>query len=120
MDQSEEASKDEVKVEEIKLELEDDKDAAGDGPKGGDTASSQGDDVQFIKEEETKRGTKRARSPEKEEKKRRPPTPVRIEENEPEFDQSKVVLDWYNSDLSLVIDTETRCSATPLSTEGFG
>ena len=50
----------------------------------------------------------------------RPPSPVRIEEHEPEFDESRVVLDWYNSDLSLVIDTETRCSATPLSTEGFG
>ena len=50
----------------------------------------------------------------------RPPSPVKIEENEPEFDESKVVLDWYNSDLSLVIDPETRCSATPLSTEGFG
>ena len=37
-----------------------------------DTSSSQGDDVQFIKEEDTQqqRGTKRARSPDKEEKKR--------------------------------------------------
>ncbi|XP_043238720.1 heterogeneous nuclear ribonucleoprotein U-like protein 1 isoform X1 [Amphibalanus amphitrite] len=117
MDQSEDTSKDEVKVEEI--QLEDDKEAAGDGPK--DTSSSQGDDVQFIKEEgQQQRGTKRARSPDRDEKRRRPATPVKIEENEPEFDESKVVLDWYNSDLSLVIDSETRCSATPLSTEGFG
>ena len=36
-----------------------------------DTSSSQGDDVQFIKEEDNQqRGTKRARSPDKEEKKR--------------------------------------------------
>ena len=39
---------------------------------GNDTTSSHGDDVQFIKEEEKaqQRGTKRARSPEKEEKRR--------------------------------------------------
>lgn len=112
-------SKDEVKVEEIKLE-DDDVEAGGDSKKKEDDSSSQGDDVQFIKEEkEEKRGVKRPRSPERREERRRSPPP-RIEENEPEFDESKVVLDWYNSDLSLVIDAETRCAATPLSTEGFG
>ncbi|XP_037091309.1 heterogeneous nuclear ribonucleoprotein U-like protein 1, partial [Pollicipes pollicipes] len=111
-----ETIKAEAKVEEI--HLDDDKEAGGDGQKNATDGSSQGDEVQIIKEEE-KRGIKRGRSPDKREEKR-PATPVRVEENEPEFDQSKVVLDWYNSDLSLVIDAETRCSATPLSTEGFG
>ena len=66
---SESCSRDEVEVDEI--QLEDDKEAAGDGLK--ETASSQGDDVQFIKEEESQqqqRGTKRARSPDKDEKRR--------------------------------------------------
>ena len=46
---------------------------------------------------------------------RRWPTP----EDEPEWDQATVVLDWYNSDLNLVICKTGFLSASPLTDGGF-
>ncbi|KAK2711858.1 heterogeneous nuclear ribonucleoprotein U-like protein 1 isoform X2 [Artemia franciscana] len=39
---------------------------------------------------------------------------------EPEIDNDAVTLDWYNSDLHLVIDKESLSKASPISTSGFG
>ena len=79
-----------------------------------------------------KRGRKRAASPIKEEdqntQEQQPPSPKRakpdsdvciIAQEEEPFDQTLVVLDWYNSDMSLKIEKEKRLSATPLSGHGF-
>jgi len=41
-------------------------------------------------------------------------------ENEPEYDDSLCILDWYNSDLNLNIQTEDFCSAEAVSKKGFG
>lgn len=40
-------------------------------------------------------------------------------EDEPDTDQSKVLLDWYNSDLQLEIDKSSMSAATPLTEGGF-
>jgi len=44
---------------------------------------------------------------------------VRVE-NEPQTDKSAVVLDWYNSDMSVKIEREKYLSATPMTEHGFG
>ncbi|KAG0716808.1 Heterogeneous nuclear ribonucleoprotein U-like protein 1 [Chionoecetes opilio] len=92
------------------------------------------EDVEVKQEEEeteesgstARRGAKRAlsrsRSPETapEAKKQRPEVEeVRIED-EPDFDKTVVALDWYNSDLSLVISKDDFLSAQPLTMQGFG
>ena len=40
-------------------------------------------------------------------------------EDEPDWDQTTVVLDWYNSDLNLVISKTDFVSAAPLTDGGF-
>lgn len=66
---------------------------------------------------EKRRAHSRSRSPDS--KKQRPDVEeVRIED-EPEWDKSTVLLDWYNSDLSLVINKEDFLSAQPLTVQGF-
>ena len=40
-------------------------------------------------------------------------------EDEPEFDGSLVLLDWYNSDLNLTISKTDFVSAAPLTESGF-
>ena len=40
-------------------------------------------------------------------------------EDEPEWDQNLVILDWYNSDLNLTIEKGNFLSATPLTDGGF-
>ena len=40
-------------------------------------------------------------------------------EDEPIWDQTSVVLDWYNSDLNLVIDKSNFLCASPLTDGGF-
>lgn len=42
------------------------------------------------------------------------PLPIQPAEDEPEWDQNAVVLDWYNSDLNLVISKPDFLSAAPL------
>lgn len=69
-------------------------------------------------EEEKVSGTKRSHSPDKRDVKRA--NVVKDITDEPEFDNTKVLLDWYNSDLSLIIDPKTMLSAKPLSKDGFG
>ncbi|KAF2356981.1 SAP domain [Trinorchestia longiramus] len=74
-----------------------------------------------------KRGRKRAGSPVKTEpdtasnaKKIRPDADVCIISGQDDsFDKSLLVLDWYNSDLSLKIDQTTRLSACPMSDKSF-
>ncbi len=41
-------------------------------------------------------------------------------EDEPEFNESFVLLDWYNSDLNLEINAQDFCSAKARSDKGFG
>ncbi|XP_076036256.1 uncharacterized protein LOC143022126 isoform X1 [Oratosquilla oratoria] len=53
-------------------------------------------------------------------KRSRPDVELVCVENEFEFDKSLVVLDWYNSDMSLIISKEDRLSAYPLTGQGFG
>lgn len=69
-----------------------------------------------------KRALSRSRSPEAapEAKKQRPEVEEVRVEDEPEYDKTVVALDWYNSDLSLVISKEDFLSAQPLTMQGFG
>ncbi|XP_050722479.1 heterogeneous nuclear ribonucleoprotein U-like protein 1 isoform X2 [Eriocheir sinensis] len=69
-----------------------------------------------------KRALSRSRSPEAapEAKKQRPEVEEVRVEDEPDFDKTVVALDWYNSDLSLVISKEDFLSAQPLTMQGFG
>ena len=41
-------------------------------------------------------------------------------EDEPEFDENAVILDWANSDFNLKIDKADARTAEPLSKEGWG
>lgn len=41
------------------------------------------------------------------------------QEDEPEWDPNSVVLDWYNSDLNLVISKTDFVGAAPLTESGF-
>ncbi len=52
----------------------------------------------------------------------RSPSPANqkeVAENEPEIDESLVVLDTYNSDLNLIIDAKNFVSGAPLTNAGF-
>ncbi|XP_066970819.1 heterogeneous nuclear ribonucleoprotein U-like protein 1 isoform X2 [Macrobrachium rosenbergii] len=40
-------------------------------------------------------------------------------DDDPDYDKEAVILDWYNSDLSLIIDKETFLSAKPMTSDGF-
>eukprot|EP00094_Tigriopus_californicus_P006584 TCALIF_06340-PA protein Name:"Similar to HNRNPUL1 Heterogeneous nuclear ribonucleoprotein U-like protein 1 (Homo sapiens)" AED:0.04 eAED:0.04 QI:0/0.57/0.37/0.87/0.85/1/8/0/1426 len=51
---------------------------------------------------------------------RKPRQPALPNEDEPNYDDSLVILDWYNSDLNLIIDKNDYCSAVAMSHEGFG
>ncbi|XP_076242178.1 uncharacterized protein LOC143184084 [Calliopsis andreniformis] len=61
---------------------------------------------------------KRKRSPSPLEDRQDSPTPL-IVENEPEIDDSALILSWYDSDLNLVIDKEGFFTATPMYSDGF-
>ncbi|XP_045583162.2 heterogeneous nuclear ribonucleoprotein U-like protein 1 isoform X2 [Procambarus clarkii] len=65
-----------------------------------------------------KRALSRSRSPEA--KRSRPDVEELRIEDEPEMDKTVVALDWYNSDLSLIISKEDYLSAQPLTMQGFG
>lgn len=67
---------------------------------------------------EKRRAHSRSRSPDS--KKQRPEVEEVRVEDEPDYDKSAVLLDWYNSDLSLLINKEDFLSAQPLTTQGFG
>ncbi|XP_068210921.1 heterogeneous nuclear ribonucleoprotein U-like protein 1 [Palaemon carinicauda] len=67
---------------------------------------------------EKRRAHSRSRSPDS--KKARPEVEEVRVEDEPEHDKSAVLLDWYNSDLSLLINKEDFLSAQPLTMQGFG
>uniref|UniRef100_A0A8D9B4M8 Heterogeneous nuclear ribonucleoprotein U-like protein 1 n=1 Tax=Cacopsylla melanoneura TaxID=428564 RepID=A0A8D9B4M8_9HEMI len=64
--------------------------------------------------EETPRS--RRRTPEPEVKK---PPPVEKPENEPEIDPEAFTLAWYDSDLNLVLDTDSFTYGSPMSDQGF-
>jgi heterogeneous nuclear ribonucleoprotein U-like protein 1 len=52
----------------------------------------------------------------------RSPNPANVNdvtEDEPEFDESLVLLDWYNSDLNLTIDANDFVGGAPLTETGF-
>ncbi|XP_066970862.1 tigger transposable element-derived protein 1-like isoform X1 [Macrobrachium rosenbergii] len=40
-------------------------------------------------------------------------------DDDPDYDKEAVILDWYNRDLSLIIDKETFLSAKPMTSDGF-
>ncbi|XP_064092995.1 heterogeneous nuclear ribonucleoprotein U-like protein 1 isoform X2 [Macrobrachium nipponense] len=78
---------------------------------------------QELSDTEDRRGEKRrahSRSRSPDSKKQRPEVEEVRVEDEPEFDKSAVLLDWYNADSSLLIDHEDFLSAQPLTTQGFG
>ncbi|KAK7068033.1 hypothetical protein SK128_019253 [Halocaridina rubra] len=66
---------------------------------------------------EKRKAHSRSRSPDI--KKARPDVEEVRVEDEPDWDKSAVLLDWYNSDLSLVINKEDFLSAQPLTLQGF-
>jgi len=49
-----------------------------------------------------------------------PRKPAAPGENEPEYDESLCILDWYSSDLNLKIKPTDFCSAEAMSNDGFG
>ncbi|XP_066970853.1 uncharacterized protein [Macrobrachium rosenbergii] len=65
---------------------------------------------------EKRRAHSRSCSPDS--KKQRPEVEEVRVEDEPEYDKSAVLLDWYNRDLSLIIDKETFLSAKPMTSDG--
>lgn len=69
-----------------------------------------------------KRGRSRSRSPDAapEAKRYRPEVEELRVEDEPDMDKTVVALDWYNSDLSVIISKEDYLSAQPLTMQGFG
>ncbi|XP_050592147.1 heterogeneous nuclear ribonucleoprotein U-like protein 2 isoform X1 [Bombus affinis] len=74
-----------------------------------------------IKEQDTNdivMDRKRKRSPSPIEDRHESPAPVLIE-NEPEIDDSALILSWYDSDLNLVIDKDGYFTATPMHNDGF-
>lgn len=62
---------------------------------------------------------KRRRSSSRSPRRSRSP-PVRRQEDEPEIDESSVLLSWYDSDLNLVIDKAEFLTAAPMHQQGFG
>lgn len=74
-----------------------------------------------MKEQDTNnvvKDRKRKRSPSPVEHRHDSPPPVLIE-NEPEIDDSALILSWYDSDLNLVIDKDGYFTATPMHNDGF-
>ena len=61
---------------------------------------------------------KRKRSPSPVDDRRDSPAPM-LAENEPEIDDSALILSWYDSDLNLVIDKDGFFTATPMHNDGF-
>ncbi|XP_015605100.1 heterogeneous nuclear ribonucleoprotein U-like protein 2 isoform X2 [Cephus cinctus] len=61
---------------------------------------------------------KRKRSPSPREERHITPPLIRAED-EPEFDEDAVLLSWYDSDLNLMINKDSFCSATPMHSDGF-
>ncbi|XP_064089274.1 heterogeneous nuclear ribonucleoprotein U-like protein 1 [Macrobrachium nipponense] len=49
----------------------------------------------------------------------RPESADKHTDDEPNYDEEAVILDWYNRDLSLIIDKETFLSAKPMTSEDF-
>lgn len=70
-----------------------------------------------MTEVKSDRKRKRSLSPEEESAKT---SSAPMPEEEPEWDQSTVVLSWYDSDLNLVIRKEDFLSATAMHSDGFG
>ncbi|XP_064089121.1 heterogeneous nuclear ribonucleoprotein U-like protein 1 [Macrobrachium nipponense] len=71
---------------------------------------------------EERRGEKRQSSSEPgppDSKRYRPESTDKHTDDDPDYDKEAVILDWYNSDLSLIIDKETFLSATPMTSDGF-
>jgi len=79
---------------------------------------SKTDEIKDSNKNENDRGNKRLRdrstTPSAVHKPEGPPV-----EDEPEWDQNLVILDWYNSDLNLTIEKGNFLSATPLTDGGF-
>ncbi|PNF41629.1 hypothetical protein B7P43_G07638, partial [Cryptotermes secundus] len=74
------------------------------------------DENRDRRDREERRGEKRRRSPS-------PPrrrSPPRKPDDEPDYDDTGVILSWYDSDLNLVIDKESFASAAPMFDHGFG
>ena len=46
--------------------------------------------------------------------------PFVVKENEPEIGPEVTCLDWFNSDLNLIINKETFASAEPFTKDGWG
>ncbi|XP_054007453.1 heterogeneous nuclear ribonucleoprotein U [Hylaeus anthracinus] len=61
---------------------------------------------------------KRKRSPSPVEDRHDPPA-LMLVENEPDIDDSALILSWYDSDLNLVIDKDGFFTATPMHNDGF-
>ncbi|XP_076757593.1 uncharacterized protein LOC143427389 [Xylocopa sonorina] len=74
-----------------------------------------------MREQDTNiaRDKKRKRSPSPVEEERRDSPPPVLAENEPEIDDSALILSWYDSDLNLVIDKDGFFTATPMHNDGF-
>ncbi|XP_026288603.1 heterogeneous nuclear ribonucleoprotein U-like protein 1 [Frankliniella occidentalis] len=68
---------------------------------------------------ESSNDRKRRRSSSRSPRRSRSP-PVRRQDDEPEFDESALLLSWYDSDLNLVIDKDNFLTATPMHQQGFG
>ncbi|XP_064089265.1 heterogeneous nuclear ribonucleoprotein U-like protein 1 [Macrobrachium nipponense] len=71
---------------------------------------------------EKRRGEKRQASSQRgppDSKRCRPESADKHTDDDPNYDEEAVILDWYNRDLSLIIDKETFLSAKPMTSEDF-
>lgn len=76
-----------------------------------------GDSSQVKSESSNDR--KRRRSSSRSPRRSRSPQ-MKRQDDEPEIDESAVLLSWYDSDLNLVIEKDNFLSATPMHQQGFG
>lgn len=77
-------------------------------------ATGESSQVKSESSNDRKRRRSSSRSP------RRSRSPQIKRDDEPEIDESAVLLSWYDSDLNLVIDKENFVTATPMHQQGFG
>ncbi|XP_034244249.1 heterogeneous nuclear ribonucleoprotein U-like protein 1 isoform X2 [Thrips palmi] len=68
---------------------------------------------------ESSNDRKRRRSSSRSPRRSRSPQ-IKRQDDEPEIDESAVLLSWYDSDLNLVIEKDNFLSATPMHQQGFG
>ncbi|XP_044017273.1 heterogeneous nuclear ribonucleoprotein U-like protein 1 isoform X2 [Aphidius gifuensis] len=106
-----ENNKDEINDIEMKTDIKSDEQIK-------DEKDTDKDTKDYDRKDRKDRKRKRSSSSQDERQKSPQPSTLRSED-EPEIDNSRVLLSWYDSDLNLVIDKTKFLSATPMHNDGF-